>query len=264
VDYLVAPDDLAASLRMPGLVVLDASFYLPNEGKNAKSLFAASHIPGALFFDIDAIADQATELPHMLPAPPDFARMVGQLGITNNSRIVVYDRRGIFSSARVWWMFRVFGHDAIAVLDGGLPGWVQAGGTLESGAGTALEQGVFVPAYRPQMVRDIDDMKANLIDPSAIVLDARPAGRFSGAVPEPRPGLKSGHIPGAKSLPITEILDNGRLLSAERLRQRFAQAGVDGTLPVVTSCGSGVTAAVLTFGMVWAEWGGRDDTPVEL
>jgi thiosulfate/3-mercaptopyruvate sulfurtransferase len=260
-----------------GIAIFDASFYLPTEGKDPHALFAAGHIPGARFFDINTISDPGTTLPHMLPSPKDFARMVGALGVSNASRIVVYDQRGIFSAARAWWMFRVFGHDEVAVLDGGLPAWIEAGGELEAGEPAPAMPGVFTATFRPDMVRSLDQMKANLATREAIVLDARAAGRFNGAVPEPRPGMKSGHIPGARSIPFGEVLDNQKMRTPDELRARFAQAGIDGATPAITSCGSGVTAAVLSLAMVvaglpeapiydgsWSEWGSRDDTPVEV
>jgi len=272
---LVTADWLLAAAG--GITVLDASYYLPNEGKDARAIFLGGHIPGARFVDIDAVSDQASALPHMLPAPAAFAQAAGALGISNHGRVVVYDQRGIFSAARLWWMYRVFGHDDVAVLDGGLPAWVAAGGALETGAPAAVMPATFTAGFRPEMVRSLAEMLANLETKAALVLDARAAGRFDGTVPEPRAGMRGGHIPGARSLPFSEVLENGRMLPKEKLRARLAAAGVDGGRPVVTSCGSGVTAAVLSLAMLvaglpeapiydgsWSEWGSRDDTPVEV
>jgi thiosulfate/3-mercaptopyruvate sulfurtransferase len=273
---LVSTEFLAGALGRPGLVMLDATYYLPNEGKDARALFNAAHIPGAAFFDVDAVADQKSGLPHMLPNPEEFAGAVGGLGIGNESNVIVYDQRGIFSAARVWWMFRVFGHDNVAVLDGGLPKWLAEGHPVTDAASNKAPQ-KFDAVFRPEMVRAIGDMRDNLVSGDALVLDARAAGRFDGSVPEPRAGMRSGHIPGAKSLPFGTLQENGAMLPPARLREIFAAAGVDGSRPVITSCGSGVTAAVLTLGMVlaglpegalydgsWSEWGALTDTPVEL
>lgn len=272
---LVSAAWLARELGAPDLRVLDASFYLPSEQRDARALFEQAHVPGAQFFDIEDVADQETALPHMLPTAGRFARLVGALGIGNDDRVVVYDQKGIFSAPRAWWMFRLFGHDPVAVLDGGLPAWREAGMQMASGAPPDARPVAFVPRYRAGRVRGLGDMQQNLSARAELVLDARPAGRFAGTDPEPRPGLPSGHIPGSVSLPATSLLRNGRtMLPEDELRARFAAAGVDGGRPVVTSCGSGVSAAVLTFGLhlaglpegalydgSWSEWASHPGAP---
>jgi thiosulfate/3-mercaptopyruvate sulfurtransferase len=272
---LVSADWLEAALHAPDLRIFDASFYLPTEAVDARARFAEAHIPGARFFDIDAVADQDTTLPHMLPTAGRFAACVGALGVSRRNRVVVYDQKGIFSAARVWWMFRVFGHDQVAVLDGGLPGWREHARVVTRGTPPPRPACVFETDFRAMRVRGLGDMLGNLRGGRELVLDARPAGRFQGWSPEPRPGLPSGHIPGARSLPFTELLQAGRhMLPPDFLRSRFAGVGVDGSRPVVTTCGTGVTAAVLTLGLhlagfpegalydgAWTEWASRADTP---
>ncbi len=274
---LVSTEWLAATLGAPDLVVFDATKYLPNEGRDGAAEFRDAHIPGARYFDIDAIADPDTDLPHMVPSPGRFARMLGALGVGNDTRVVFYDQKGLASAARGWWMMGLFGHDRAAVLDGGLPKWRREGRAVEAGDPPPATPATFRPDLRAGRLRGIGDMLANVGSGAELVLDARAAGRFAGTAPEPRAGMRSGHIPGAHSLPYTELLAEDRtMLPADALRARFAQAGADGTRPVVTSCGTGVTAAILTLGMVraglpagalydgsWTEWGGRPDTPIE-
>jgi thiosulfate/3-mercaptopyruvate sulfurtransferase len=274
---LVSTEWLAANLAKPDLVVCDCSFYLPTDTRNAAALFAEARIPGARFFDIDAIKDAATDLPHMLPSAETFAEMVGALGISNGSMVVFYDQIGLFSAARGWWMMRVFGHDKAAVLDGGLPKWRGENRPLETAEPVLPSPVAFEPVSRPELVRDIAAMQAIVTDGSALILDSRPAGRFAGAAPEPRPGVRAGHMPGARNLPFNQLLaTDGTMLPPDALRARFAAGGADGSRPVVTSCGSGVTAAVLNLGLAvaglpagalydgsWSEWGGRPDTAVE-
>ena len=272
---LVSPDWLARELGKPDLRVLDASFYLPTENKNARALYAADHIPGARFFDIEEIADTETDLPHMLPTPGRFAHLVGALGIGNDHRVVIYDQKGIFSAPRAWWMFAHFGHPCVAVLDGGLPAWRGAGHPVEIGERPPAEPARFIPTHCATQLRGLGDMLDNLETGEELVLDARPAGRFAGTEPEPRPGLPSGHIPGSVSLPAADLLLEGAtMLAPVSLRAAFAAAGVDGSKSVITTCGSGVSAAILTFALhlaglpegalydgSWTEWASHPETP---
>ena len=271
---LVDPAWLAGVLGAPDLVVLDATFYLPDEGRDAEAEFAAAHIPGARRFDVDAVSDDATDLPHMVPSPGRFARLVGALGIDNASRVVFYDQKGMFSAPRGWWLMGLFGHDRAAVLDGGLPLWRAEGRPVESGPPAPVAPRRFQPAFRAGWLRGVGDLLPEPTAGGRVILDARAASRFAGTAPEPRPGVMPGHIPGSRNLPFTELVAGGRLLPPDALRARFAAAGAGPESEVVTSCGSGVTAAVLSLGLrlaglkqgalydgSWAEWGSRDDTP---
>lgn len=257
--------------------VFDCTKYLPTEARDAGAEFAAGHIPGAAFFDVDAIADPDSDLPHTLPTPARFARLVGELGISNTTRVVFYDQKGLFSAARGWWMMGLYGHDRSAVLDGGLPKWIADGHLLDAGVPLAAAPAVFRPDFRATRLRGIGDMLANVTTKSELVLDARAPGRFDATMPEPRPDIRGGHIPGAVNLPISALMaPDQTLLPKEQLRAKLAALGVDGTRPVVTSCGSGITATILTLAMSraglpegavyagsWTEWGGRADTPIE-
>jgi thiosulfate/3-mercaptopyruvate sulfurtransferase len=274
---LVSTDWLAGELGRPDLVVFDATKYLPNENKDGRALFLSGHIPGARYFDIDEIADTDTDLPHMVPTAGRFGKLLGALGVGNDSRIVFYDQKGLSSAARGWWMMGLFGHDNAAVLDGGLPKWLHEGHAVSAGAPAAATAKQFRPDFRPTRLRGIGDMLANVEAKTELVLDARAAGRFAGTAPEPRAGMRGGHIPGSASLPFTDLLNPDQTFAAPAtLRQRFSAVGVDGSRPVVTSCGTGVTATILTLAMrvaglpegavydgSWTEWGGRPDTPIE-
>ena len=275
-DDLVSTQWLAAHLSAPDLRVLDGSWHMPQARRDPRAEFLAAHLPGAVFFDIDGIADHATPLPHMLPTAEAFAEAVGALGVGAGDRVVVYDTRGVVSAARVWWTFRAFGHEAVAVLDGGLPKWKAENRPLESGE-TKPARRIFRAMAQPARVRDLAAMRDNLATRREQVLDARSAGRFAATEPEPRAGLRGGHIPGSLSLPSDTLLQaDGTLLPPGDLRKRFDAAGVDFSRPVTTTCGSGITASVLAFALhvlghrhvavydgSWTEWGGRADTPVE-
>jgi len=274
---LVSTAWLAEHLRAPDVRVVDASYYLPNEGLNPRAEYELHHIPGAVFFDIDDIADSTSPLPHMLPAPEKFSSRVRKLGLGDGVRIVVYDQRGIFSAPRAWWMFRLFGHDDVAVLDGGLPKWMAEGRGIQEGPGRAAERH-FTARINTMMVREKAQMLANLKTRREQVLDARPQSRFEGRDPEPRQDLRGGHIPGSLNLPFTDLIDpeTQTMRAPDDIRNRLAAAGVDPSRPVTTTCGSGITAAVLSLGLhmaghrdvavydgSWCEWGQPGDTPVE-
>ena len=264
---LVTTEWLAANQRR--VRVVDGSWHMPSDGRDGAAEFLAARIPGAVHFDIEAISDHESPLPHMLPSPEDFAAAVGALGVASTDSIVVYDSRGLFSAARVWWMFRVMGHEDVAVLDGGLPRWVAEGRPIESGPAEAPAPRVFVPHFRPDLVRDADQVLRVAESRQALILDARAATRFRGEAAEPRAGLRSGHMPGALNLPFPEVLaPDGGLKDRDGLRAAFAESGISLDRPVVTTCGSGVTAAILSLALAelghdsrlydgsWAEWGG--------
>jgi thiosulfate/3-mercaptopyruvate sulfurtransferase len=274
-DPLVSPAWLAERLADAKVQVVDATWYMPDEDGSGAADHAAGHIPGAIFFDIDAIADRATDLPHMLPSPDAFAAAVGALGLRREATVVVYDARGIFSAPRVWWTLRVMGFPQVFVLDGGLPRWRAEGHPVENAATTPVKT-TLAAEFRPELVRDLDAVRALLASRAAQLVDARSAGRFTGEAPEPRAGLRSGHMPGARNLPWGELLTaDGTMKAQAEIRARFEAAGVDLTAPIVSTCGSGVTAATLALGLArlgrddvavydgsWTEWGGRSDTPV--
>ncbi len=273
---LVSTGWLAARLGRPGLRVVDGSWYLPTSGRDAAAEYAAAHIPGAVFFDLDASSDRTSPLPHMLPSADDFARQMTELGLDDGDDLLIYDGSGVnLSAPRVWWIFRVFGHDRAAVLDGGIGKWRGEGRPLEQGR-VILPRGRFSARRVPGAVRDLNDVRRNLSHPTEQIVDMRPAGRFAGIDPEPRPGLRGGHIPGSLNLPYTELVAaDGTLLPADALRRRIAAAGVDVARPIVATCGSGTSACALIHALhvlghdgtalydgAWTEWGGREDTPL--
>jgi thiosulfate/3-mercaptopyruvate sulfurtransferase len=271
---LVSTDWLAEHLAAPDLVVVDASWYLPAMNRNAKEEYAAGHIPGAVHFDIDEVSDRSSPLPHMLPSPEEFARHMSRLGIGDGMRIVVYDGAGLFSAPRVWWTLKTFGARDVTILDGGAPKW-RAEGRPWTDEPTTRRPAVFTPRLDHGAVAAMADVARHLDTGSAQVVDARPADRFRGETPEPRPGVRSGHMPGSLNLPFAEVLADGRLRDPAAVRKAVEAAGIDPSRPIVTSCGSGVSAAILALALdsigapvksiydgSWAEWGSAPDKPV--
>lgn len=276
-DDLVSTEWLAAELGRPDLVVFDATKYLPNEPHDGRRKFREAHIPGARYFDIDEVADPDSDLPHMAPTAARFAKLVGALGVSNASRVVFYDQKGLSSAARGWWLMHLFGHERVAVLDGGLPKWMKEGRKTGQGDPPPASAAGFTPDFQAERVRGIGDVKRIVRQGGgdALILDARAKGRFDGTAPEPRPGLPSGHMPGAASLPYTELLNADQTMKDQAaLRRLFEAAGVTQEQPVVTSCGTGVTACILALGLKragfpeaavydgsWTEWALRPETP---
>jgi len=275
--WLVETEWLASHLDTPGLVILDGSMHLPTTKRDARAEYLAAHIPGALFFDIDDIADEKSSLPHMLPSSTKFASRMKRMGVGDGMHVIAYDSEGLYSAARVWWMFRAMGHEQVQILNGGLKKWKAEGRPLEEGEPRRRSERHFTARLNAGLVRDIGDVKVLIGSRTAQIVDARAAARFEGSVPEPRQGLRSGHIPSSRNVPFASLLNpDGTLKTATELSAIFAKAGVDTAKPVVASCGSGVTAGVIALALAilgrpdaavydgsWTEWGGDPALPIE-
>jgi thiosulfate/3-mercaptopyruvate sulfurtransferase len=275
-DALVSTEWLADHLDAPDVRIVDASFYLPAQKRDPAAEFASQHIAGAVYFDIDVIADKSNPLPHMLPSPTQFADQARKLGLGSGNKIVVYDTTPMTGACRVWWMFRAMGHKDVAILNGGLPKWMAEGRAVTDDPSPPRDR-AFTPKFNGDIVRSIDDVRGLIDNKKEQIVDARAANRFRGEVPEARAGLRIGHMPGAFNLPYNELIDakTGTMLPADQIKTRIAASGLDPTKKVTASCGSGVTACVVALGLYltgapdaavydgsWTEWGGRADTPI--
>ncbi|MBB2974001.1 3-mercaptopyruvate sulfurtransferase [Mesorhizobium sp. RMAD-H1] len=273
--FVVSADWLEKRLNEPGLSIVDASWYLPAQNRDPRAEYDAAHIPGAVFFDQDKVADHSSGLPHTIPPEAEFAQEASSMGITAQDTIVVYDGPGIFTAPRVWWLFRLMGAKNVFVLDGGFDRW-KAEGRPVTAEVTKIAPSTFIAKCDMRQVASFQKMRAIVEDGSVQIADARSPGRFSGEEPEPRAGMRSGHMPGARNVPVMSLSQNGELKDLDALKTIFEQAGIDLDKPVVTSCGSGVTAAAITLALQslghednllydgsWSEWGSRADTPVE-
>ncbi|MCW6506699.1 3-mercaptopyruvate sulfurtransferase [Lichenifustis flavocetrariae] len=270
----VTTDWLAARIADPHLVVIDGSWYLPTQNRDGRQDFENGHIPGAVFFDVDGLSDASSGLPHMLLDPESFGRAVGALGIPSDATLIVYDGMGLFSAPRVWWTLRIFGARDVRLLDGGMPKWKAEGRPIEAGA-ARRPPASFTAHQQEGAVADFAAVRHALETGAARVVDARPAARFKGEAPEPRPGVRAGHMPGSLNVPFSDLIADGSLKSQAALRSAFADAGIDLSEPVIATCGSGVSAAILVLALAtlgkadaalydgsWAEYGSRSDVPV--